>query len=63
VWRDGVATVAFGTQAGTPLVDLATTDRGFLEWVLRKNFSDEVKTICRNALAGRFPVRGDAEPV
>ena len=63
VWRDGIATVAFGTQAGTPLVDLATTDRGFLEWVLRKNFSDEVKTICRDALAGRFPVRGDAEPV
>ena len=61
MWRDGVATVAFGAQAGTSLADLAATDRGFLEWVLRKDFSDEVKAICRSALAGRFPVRGEAE--
>ena len=61
VWRDGVATVAFGAQAGTSLVDLAANDRSFLEWVLRKDFSDEVKAIVRDALAGRFPVRGEAE--
>ena len=61
-WRDGVATVAFGAQAGTSLADLAANDRGFLEWVLRKDFSDEVKAIVRDALAGRFPVRGEAEP-
>ena len=62
LWRDGVATVAFGAQAGTSLADLAATDRSFLEWVLRKDFSDEVKAIVRSALAGRFPVRGEAEP-
>ena len=62
MWREGVATVAFGAQAGTSLADLAATDRGFLEWVLRKDFSDEVKAIVRSALAGRFPVRGEAEP-
>ena len=62
VWRDGVATVAFGAQAGTSLADLATSDRSFLEWVLRKDFSDEVKAICRDALAGRFPVRDEAGP-
>ena len=61
LWRDGVATVAFGAQAGTSLEDLAVSDRGFLEWVLRKDFSDEVKAIVRDALAGRFPVRGEAE--
>ena len=61
VWRDGVATVAFGAQAGTSLADLAANDRSFLEWVLRKDFSDEVKAIVQDALAGRFPVRGDAE--
>ena len=61
IWRDGVATVAFGAQAGTSLADLAASDRGFLEWVLRKDFSDEVKAIVRDALAGRFPVRGEAE--
>ncbi len=62
VWRDGVATVAFGAQAGISLADLAATDRGFLEWVLRKDFSDEVKAIVRDALALQFPVRGEAEP-
>lgn len=60
VWRDGVASVAFGAQAGTSLADLAANDRSFLEWVLRKNFSDEVKAIVRDALEGRFPVRGEA---
>ena len=62
LWQDGVATVAFGAQAGTSLVDLAARDRGFLEWILRKDFSDEVKTIVRDALEGRFPVRGGSPP-
>ena len=61
VWRDGVAIVTFGAQAGTSLANLAADDRSFLEWVLRKDFSDEVKAIVRDALAGRFPVRSDAE--
>ena len=61
IWRDGVASVAFGAQAGTSLADLATNNRGFLEWVLRKDFSDEVKAIVRDALAGRFPVGSEAE--
>ena len=62
MWREGVATVTFGAQAGTSLADLAATDRGFLEWVLRKDFSDEVKAIVRSALAGRFPVRDERRP-
>ena len=61
IWLDGVASVAFGAQAGTSLPDLAANNRGFLEWVLRKDFSDEVKAIVREALAGRFPVRSEAE--
>jgi DNA polymerase-3 subunit epsilon len=61
LWQDDVATVAFGAQAGTSLADLASRDRSFLEWVLRKNFSDEVKAIVRDALEGRFPVRGESE--
>jgi len=59
VWRDGVAAIGFGAQAGTALADLAANNRGFLEWMLRKDFSDEVKAIVRHALAGRFPVRGE----
>lgn len=61
VWRDGVATVAFGAQAGTALTELADNDRSFLEWVLRKDFSPEVKATIEAALEGRFPVRPPAE--
>ena len=60
-WHDGVATVTFGTQAGTSLADLAGNDRSFLAWVLRKDFSDEVKEIVRAALEGRFPVRRESD--
>lgn len=61
IWRNGVATVAFGAQAGRSLADLASSDRGFLEWVLRKDFSDEVKAIVREALAGRLPVAANPQ--
>jgi DNA polymerase-3 subunit epsilon len=62
VWRDGVATVGFGARAGTSLAELAVNDRGFLEWILGEDFSDEVKAIVRSALEGRFPARGEAPP-
>ena len=60
VWREGVAIVTFGAQAGTSLTELAASDRSFLEWVLRKDFSDEVKAIVADALEGRFPSRSGA---
>jgi DNA polymerase-3 subunit epsilon len=62
VWQGEVAVIAFGQQQGMSLVDLATSDRGFLEWILRKDFSEQVKAIVRDALAGRFPVRGEQPP-
>jgi DNA polymerase-3 subunit epsilon len=40
VWCDGVATVAFGQQAGISLAELAVSDRSLLEWIMRKDFSD-----------------------
>lgn len=55
VWRDGEARFSFGKHAGRPLRELASRERSFLQWVLGKDFSEEVKTICRNALAGKFP--------
>jgi DNA polymerase-3 subunit epsilon len=59
-WCDGVATIAFGAQTGIALADLAVNDRGFLQWILRKDFSNEVKAIVREALAGRFAARVEA---
>ena len=62
VWHEGVATIGFGAQAGISLEQLAATDRGFLEWILRKDFPDDVKAIVREALVGRFPVFTDVDP-
>jgi len=37
------------------LQQIVKQDPGYLEWVLKSEFSDEVKTITRNALSGKFP--------
>jgi len=55
VWKKGQATINFGRHTGTPLEQLARDDRGYLQWVLKKDFSSEVMTICEAALRGEFP--------
>jgi DNA polymerase-3 subunit epsilon len=51
------AVINFGKNSGRRLRELAEEDPGFLRWMLRSDFSDEVKEIIKNALAGEFPVR------
>jgi len=55
-WVNGAARVTFGKNAGRTLTDLAGTDRGFLDWIVGKDFAPDVKHLVREALAGRFPV-------
>lgn len=59
VWERGEAVLTFGPDGvrGRSLRDLAEKDRGFLEWILRKEFGPEVKAIVQDALLGRFPSR------
>jgi len=49
--------INFGKNSGRRLRELAEEDPGFLRWMLRSDFSDEVKSIIQNALAGEFPSR------
>ncbi len=49
--------INFGKNSGRRLRDLASEDPGFLRWMLRSDFSDDVKNIIKNALAGDFPTR------
>ena len=58
-WDDaGEAIFSFGAKTrGRTLRDVTGTDAGFLDWMLSKDFSDEVKTIVRGALRGEFPVK------
>lgn len=48
---DGVVVFAFGPHCDRPLDEVARTDCGFLEWMLKKDFSDETKAVVRAALA------------
>ncbi len=60
VWNEqGEAVFTFGKFNGRSLQDtVALKDgRGYLEWMLGKDFSEEVKDILRDALAGAFPKR------
>lgn len=42
--------LSFGRHAGAPLSEVARTDHGYLEWVLRGDFPPGVKAACREAL-------------
>ena len=50
--------INFGKNSGRRLRDLVAEDPGFLRWMLRSDFSEDVKKVIKNALAGEFPVRG-----
>lgn len=59
-WTDtGEAVFNFGKHEGRALRDMCgdKRDRGYLEWMLGKDFPEEVNSILRDALAGVFPQR------
>jgi DNA polymerase-3 subunit epsilon len=58
LWSDrGEALFTFGKFQGKTLNEVVTLKggRGYLEWMLGKDFSEEVKGILREALGGVFP--------
>ena len=60
IWNDqGDPEFTFGKLRGQTLKAVCADPdgRGYLEWILKKDFSEELKDICRDALAGVFPVR------
>lgn len=59
-WTDsGEAAFNFGKHEGRTLAQMVANprDRGYLEWMLEKDFTEEVKGILRDALAGVLPRR------
>lgn len=54
-WRSGEAYFSFSKHKDRPLEEVARTDRGFLEWILASDFSEETKDIVRKALNGELP--------
>jgi DNA polymerase-3 subunit epsilon len=58
VWNDqGEAEFTFGKLKGRTLAQVCADPDGrrYLEWMLNKDFSEEVKSLLREALAGVFP--------
>src|SRR5271157_5945156 len=49
--EDGVIVFAFSDHSGKTVDDVARTDPGFLDWMIKKDFSDEAKAVAREALA------------
>jgi len=49
--EDGVIVFTFSDHSGRAVDEVARTDPGFLEWLLKKDFTDEAKTVAREALA------------
>lgn len=57
-WFNNEVIVGFGKKHnGKTLKEIVKTDSGYLEWILKENFSKEVKDITKNALQGKFPER------
>lgn len=53
---DGVPCFAqWGKYAGKTMAWVAQHDRGYYDFILKVNFSADVKALARDALAGRFP--------
>lgn len=51
---DGEAQINFGQNKGKSLRFLAENDKSYLNWILNKDFPDDVKTVVRQALDGVF---------
>lgn len=56
-WNGDEAVVNFGKYSGRTLRDLAENEPGFLRWIIKNDFPDDVKAIAQDALIGKFPVR------
>lgn len=59
-WNGDEVVVNFGKNSGRTLKDLAENDPGFLRWIIKNDFPDDVKEIASNALSGKFPSRTPA---
>lgn len=53
--------VNFGKNKGLSLKEVAADNPGFLSWIVKADFPDDVKQIARDALVGKFPTRQKAE--
>ena len=56
-WNGDEVIVNFGKYAGRTLRDIAENEPGFLRWIIKNDFPEDVRDIAGNALLGKFPER------
>ncbi|MFC1861627.1 exonuclease domain-containing protein, partial [Chloroflexota bacterium] len=56
IWVEDEVVCNIGKHKGQLLREIAIDNPGFLEWIARKDFSPEVKSIAMKALNGELPV-------
>lgn len=54
-WSGNEVVVNFSKHSGMKLRDLAVSEPGFLKWIIKSDFPDDVKKIAHDALSGIFP--------
>lgn len=56
-WWNGELYMMFGKYAKQSLKEVAKRDPNYLEWILNKDFNEDVKVVVEQALNGQFPVK------
>jgi DNA polymerase-3 subunit epsilon len=56
-WNGDEVMVNFGKYAGRSLRDIAENEPGFLRWIIKSDFPDDVRSVAEKALVGIFPER------
>ena len=56
-WRDGELCINFGKHKGNALSEVVEAAPDYLDWILRKDFSQEVKDAIAQTKAGSSPTR------
>jgi DNA polymerase-3 subunit epsilon len=63
IWINDEVAINFGKKyKGVLLKDISNTDPGFLEWILRQDFSEKVVEMVSKALRGEYPNRPNSNP-
>ena len=65
IWRHGEPYFNFGTQRSRSLREVSDSKnvrgRGYLKWIVKSDFSEEVKDIVRDALNGKIRTSGSSD--
>ena len=56
IWTDQEVVCNFGKNKGQQLRTLALNNPDFLKWIIRSDFSTEVKRIAADALTSKYPI-------